>query len=105
MKYKKFTIISLICLIVMIVGVVLLSSHSVSKVIGDWVMEGAGEGHYTIEQRELYTKFMLVLILGMPFFALLIGIISAIRRSMLKKKLVNEGRYDEYRELFGKCDN
>ncbi len=103
--FNKFIIISSICIAVMLLGVILLSNHSVSEAMSNWVIDGAGEGNYTAEQRELYTDLMIILILGMPVFAVLIRIISALRRSMLKRKLIREGRHDEYRELFGKCDN
>lgn len=104
MSYKKFMIIGSICLIIMVVGVAILYNHDISNAIGAWVFEGAAEGNYSAEQADFYSNLMIILVLGMPVFAIIFAIIRAIFRHRLKKKLEREGRFDEYRELFGRCD-
>lgn len=101
MKIKKFTVIAAICLIVMIIGNLLLYNLAFCNMLSQWVLDGAGNGKYTVAESELYSNLMIIFILGMPFFAGIICIISAVKRNKLKKRLEREGRYDEYRELFG----
>lgn len=95
---KKSNIIFLSCFLFMILGLVVLCNVNICTAIGKWVIEDVNRGNYTGSQVNMFTNFMIVLILGTPIAALIFAIVRKIKRTLELRRLDREGKTEEYIE-------
>lgn len=95
---KKYTVIIGICFVLMIAGIILLYSPSISTMIGNWVFNDPNRGNYTQTQTNVFSTFMIILILGTPIILLAVSLIVRILRKRELNRLERDGKTEEYRE-------